>query len=621
MTVIARPKVAFVLTALVASLAGLVVVASPAGAIAPFPISDPTNGTPGASDPNWTATANTAAANKYTSDGWLRLNDNGTSRQADLLNPTAFPASAGFEVDFDYRQAGGTPFADKNGTRTGDGLTMFLIDGTKGAAAGAVGNGLAYGAGSGVGACGMPGGYLGLGLDVFGNYAVGDKGNYGGFGGVGSTTALPNGVDLRGSGPGNCTGATNASYPWVNGTSLTSIGQGTVWTGVAGDRNDPATEAASLYRHVRIIVNPAGGNLQTTVYMSAATPKANAYGAITQVFTSNLSGVAGQVALPSTLKIGFGASSGGATDYKDIRNVAVSALTDLSVTKRLNNSTPGHAGLPAATFVPGDHIAFTVTGKNNGPTAIGAAPAGVARVYDNLSKLPITGVTWNCAAAGGAVCVTGNGTGNVVSEDWTGPVGSSVTLTVNGTISALAGKYTNTAVIPTNFTNNTVNPTSNTVQKDGGLVDTNLANNTASVNFSVVAPALDTVKTIKTVDGQPATAATTVMSGDVIVYSIVTKNTGTWAGNTVITDKVPLNTTYTGTGQGWSCASGAPGGSRCTQSIGVAIGATSTLLYTVTVVSPLNAGVVSIRNTATSSGGTCSACSVSNLKHETFVAH
>ena len=162
--------------------------------------------------------------------------------------------------------------------------------------------------------------------------------------------------------------------------------------------------------------------------------------------------------------------------------------------------------MPAATFAPGDPISFTVTGKNNGPTTIGAAPAGVARVYDNLSKLPITAVTWTCAAAGGAVCVTGNGTGNVVSEDWTGPAGSTVTLTVSGTITATAGKYTNTAVIPTNFTDNTVDLTSNTVQKDGGLVDTNLANNTASVGFSVVAPALDTVKKIKTVNGIAATA-------------------------------------------------------------------------------------------------------------------
>ena len=105
-----------------------------------------------------------------------------------------------------------------------------------------------------------------------------------------------------------------------------------------------------------------------------------------------------------------------------------------------------------------------------------------------------------------------------------------------------------------------------------------------------------------------------------IVYSIVTKNTGGWPGNAVLTDKVPLNTNYTGTGQGWSCAHGAPGGTTCTQSIAVAAGATSTLLFTATVVSPLNNGVVSIRNTVTSSGGTCSACFVSNLKSAPIIA-
>ncbi len=456
-----------------------------ADAVAPFPINDPTNGTPGAIDPNWTRIlTNNTVGNTYTSDGWLRLNNNGGGEATNLFNPTAFPSSTGFQIQFDYRQAGGTPL----GSNTGDGISFYLFDGSVGTyKAGGAGAGLAYAnTDAGGGTCGITKGYFGLGLDVYGNYATGNKGNYSGIGGAGGTTQLTNGLDLRGSGPGDCvTGGTTAQYPWVAGTQ--NPGGSPVWTGINADTRDPATYASS-YRSVRVVVVPSGGNVQVTVYMTPPQIKTAPMGTFSQVFSSNLSSVAGggQAALPGMLKLGFGASSGGATDYKDVRNVSVVALSDLSVTKTLSASTPGTQG--PGQFVAGDTVSFMIVATNNGPTAIGTAPSGVARVYDNLGNLPLSGVTWTCTAAGGAVCLTGNGSGSVVSENWTAPSGGSITLTVSGTISATAAAttYVNTAVIPTNFTANTVDPTSNLVQLDGGLADTDLANNTASATFLVV---------------------------------------------------------------------------------------------------------------------------------------
>jgi len=520
-----------------------------AQAIPPFPITDFQTGSPGSVDPAWSSirTGNTVG-NTITSDGWLRLTDAGTNEATNLLANTAFPSTTGFEVSFDYRQAGGTAYTG-GGTNghTGDGISMYLINGDSKFTAGGPGNGLGYANGAGTGTTctqpGVTGGYLGLGLDVYGNFASSSKGNSGG-----NATLLTNGgIGMRGSGPGNCSAAANTQYPWVAGS--TTLSGAALWTGTSGSKADPAT-VTSQYRRVMVRVEPQGSNVQVTVFISPSAVKTNTNpGAMSQVFTANLNSVAGQVALPATLKLGFAASTGGSTDFHDIRAVSVTALTDLSITKSLSTTTPGHDGLPAGTFMAGDPISFTLNATNNGPTAIGNAPDGVARVYDDLSSLPITGVNWTCTASGGATCVTGDGTGSTVSEDWTGPAGSSVRLTVSGTVTAHPGPYTNTAVIPTDFDTNTVDPGSDNVQKDGGLADTNLSNNTATAPFSVVEPHFTQTKTAD---------KTTYNIGDPITYALVVNNDGTGPGTAAVTDVVPDGVAVSSV----SCAG--TGGATCT---------------------------------------------------------
>ena len=96
------------------------------------------------------------------------------------------------------------------------------------------------------------------------------------------------------------------------------------------------------------------------------------------------------------------------------------------------------------------------------------------------------------------------------------------------------------------------------------------------------------------------TTATAVKAGDVIVYAISVTNVGGTQGTTTLSDTVPANTTYTGSGQGWSCATGSPANSACTQPVTVAPGATVTKNYTITVVTPLPAGTQTVSNLVTS---------------------
>ncbi|MCL2781977.1 MAG: hypothetical protein FWD74_10935, partial [Actinomycetia bacterium] len=516
-----------------ASVVLAMVISHEASAALPFPINDPTNGPAGTVDPLWqyVRTGNTVG-NTYTSDGWLRLTSAGNAQGTNILNNTAFPSSTGFEVSFDYRQAGGT--AGNGSTLTADGISMYLVDGSVSVTAGSAGSGLGYANGGDAtnlasvgldGVCrsaappsheGVYGGYLGLGLDVFGNYASNNFGNYGG-------SNMGPGIGLRGSGPSSCLytsssdlSAANRSkqYPWVNGKAMD------LWTGTAGDTNDPANVSNSKYRRVSITVNPQGSNLQVTVAMSGLVAKGSPPGPLAQVFTSNLNSVQGQVALPKTLKLGFAASTGSGTDYHDIRNIRTSALTDASIAKMLSAATPGHAGYPEGTFLPGDPISFTLTAKNNGPSPIGDPPDGVARIYDDLSGLPITGVSWTCAASPGAACKQDGGTGSQVIQDWSGPVGSTVTVTVSGTVTNNPGPYGNTAVIPTEFVTNTVDPSSSIIQLDGGAADPNLLNNKATANFTVQAnpSSLSVTKSTST--------ASVANVGDKINYSFTVQNTG-----------------------------------------------------------------------------------------------
>src|SRR6185436_6933180 len=87
----------------------------------------------------------------------------------------------------------------------------------------------------------------------------------------------------------------------------------------------------------------------------------------------------------------------------------------------------------------------------------------------------------------------------------------------------------------------------------------------------------------------------TVEPGDTITYTLTYNNTSGTQGATgvVITETVPANTTFTGTG--WTCV-----GSVCTKSIGtLPIGGTGSVKFVVTVTNTVGAGVVTITNTAT----------------------
>lgn len=502
------------------ALAAVLVPAPTAVAIPPFPIVDDTTGTPGELNEAWDRAVSGVdnPGGTYTGDGWMRLTDNRGNLATSLLWDVPFPATTGFTIDVDYRQAGGNQHCQgAAGCRTGDGMSVYLVDGAVDVSPGAFGGGLGY-AGNEV-TCGVVGGYMGIGLDVYGNYARPTAFADGGPG------VSPSTLGIRGSGTQPCDA--EASYPWIDGAPVPGL-----WTGVTGSTADPADVDGSLYRHLRVVVLPQGDSRVVTVYLSAPTPKEQPYGALTEVLQTDIASVPGQVDPAPTLKLGFGASTGGATNFHDIRDIRVTALADASITKSLAPGTPGRPDLPPGTFLPGDPVSFVVTATNEGPTAIGDPPDGVARVLDDLSDLPIADVAWTCTPVGDAECVTPGGTGPVVQADWVAAAGSGVQLLVTGTVApdAPPADYANEAVVPTDFDAGTVGQDGTPVQLDGGATDPDTSNNTATLPFAVAGPLFAQTKT-----AAPAQVAV----GQPVTYTVTVRNDGLAPGTATLLDTPP----------------------------------------------------------------------------------
>ncbi len=185
---------------------------------------------------------------------------------------------------------------------------------------------------------GVHGGYLGVGLDAFGNYANDAEGR-----GNGCATSAPGGINgnsvgLRGPGDGF------DGYCWLTGNLRMTAGALRNSTGPAAAlRTVRITVTPSAYVTVEIDFNHGAG-FQTVLQYQMPEP------------------------LPSTFKFGFAASTGGATDVHLIRLVDVSSvesLPEINLEKVVDQST----SQPSAYSV-GDTVPYNLVVTNTSPYTI-----------------------------------------------------------------------------------------------------------------------------------------------------------------------------------------------------------------------------------------------------------
>ncbi|GAA2496922.1 hypothetical protein GCM10023100_66080 [Actinocorallia cavernae] len=304
--------------------------------------------------------------------GYLRLTDSSNDQSGAVLYNHALPATKGLDVTFDQWQYGTTT----GQIAPADGISFFLVNGdTDLTHPGAFGGSLGYAQKlpdddpSAEFQPGVDNGYLGVGLDVLGNY-FGDwehRGNGcppGQRSPAGTAFHVPapgtNMVTLRGPGDGiegycfltATTSNFSTTGPWPS--TLPGQLQGPTTT-VSSDPVQAEQDLEPSRRRVHVVITPAP-DPQITV--SIDFNDGNGFQQVLQT--------AAPTPVPETYKFGFAASTGLFTDTHLIRNVVVATeqpLSELSLVKQARQPLP--EDLTVGSQVPYD---FVVT--NSGDTTI-----------------------------------------------------------------------------------------------------------------------------------------------------------------------------------------------------------------------------------------------------------
>ena len=291
--------------------------------------------------------------------GYLQLTDGSTSKRGSVLYNQAIPSGNGLDITFDYYMYGG----DKFDGNYGDGISFFLTDGAATLSqTGAGGAGMGYasvdedGAGSGARVEGIAQGVLGIGLDEFGNFSKQSIYSPGSTervtGGNDCTVPYdggPHTVTLRGKGAQDDNGKWNNGYCVVAGAQQDS----SFHTGTA-----TTSENDSNGKTVRVLIsepNADDGFQTVTVYIDG-----------TQVVSHTL-----DYKLPTTIKVGFSAGTGAASQAQLIRGLSahsVKSLTAIDLVKAV--SKDAYPDADTHIFKSGDTVPYVFTVTNGGTTTL-----------------------------------------------------------------------------------------------------------------------------------------------------------------------------------------------------------------------------------------------------------
>jgi gliding motility-associated-like protein len=249
-------------------------------------------------------------------EGVLRLTENQTNQRGYIYVDISFPSVFGIKASFEYFSYGGDV------PRRADGISFFLFDADVPVfTAGGFGGSLGY-AQKGNDP-GLSSAYIGIGFDEFGNFGNTAENKVGGFLGAGSDL-VPDAIAIRG--PGNGT----SGYAFLVGRKTMSIGNdglnpggqfpissGGTGTNRVTDPNQPG------YRKVFLELQPKPDKTGYFVTLQMMVTTAIGQPRMVTIFDRPYDFPA-----PKNLKIGFAASTGGFTNFHEIRNLQVEVSND-----------------------------------------------------------------------------------------------------------------------------------------------------------------------------------------------------------------------------------------------------------------------------------------------------
>ncbi|MEG4373573.1 DUF4347 domain-containing protein, partial [Microcoleus sp. B4b_D2] len=428
--------------------------------------------------------------------GALRLTTRTFDQSTFVIYNSQVPVNSGLKIVFDIFAYDGTTRPDRPDLagQTGDGISFFLIDGTvTPTVAGGYGGSLGYAQNTDTNQSGLRGGYLGIGLDEFGNFSTTTQGRVGGLpGGIRRDS-----VTLRGSEVTQYQFLTSTFVP----QGIDNIPDTVNPLPPNGPNNAITSSREEARRRVQIILQPP----------TSATPNRltvnfdlNNNGLFTDqgetiIDIANLEDLNGPI--PATFKFGFAGSTGAATNIHDVRTLSIQTIDVPLTTADVASTKTG----PAAA-APGSSITYTITTVNNGPDA-----AENVVVED---QLPV-GAVFGSA--------DGNGTFNPTTRlvSWSIPnlpVGATATRTVTVTTPTTLGPITN-SVFSSSSTIDPV-PGNNSGSRPDARVTTTITNDSADVVTRKTGPA-------------------TAIAGSTVTYTITAANSGPSAAtNVAIADTI-----------------------------------------------------------------------------------
>jgi MSHA biogenesis protein MshQ len=292
--------------------------------------------------------------------GYLRLTDNTANDATAATMPGTFPAAGNLiTVEFKHYAYNGTG---------ADGIALTLSDATQAPTPGAYGGSLGY-AQKDNASCATPpcngfvGGWVGVGIDEFGNYSNPTEGRSGGIG------AIPDAVAVRGSGSGLI------GYPYMSGTGSLSPGV-----------DNPGATTPSLGHAYRITVDARcyqrdTNNSEVTcnnpslakkaqVTVNRDTSGTGSFSAANQLFTFDAyTANASQADVPANWKLSLTGSTGGSTNIHEIQGLKICAQTitpPAGYRIEIDNPTPSTCGTPGGT--PSSPIVTITALDTNGNT-------------------------------------------------------------------------------------------------------------------------------------------------------------------------------------------------------------------------------------------------------------